>query len=87
MQAPEKLSFYWINNDEPGVHATPLPLSGWSVLDMAEYQDFWQRPIAEMGILAKPQNFNQAAIVSDTDRFVAKRDTSADSSLGDARSD
>ena len=64
MQAPEKLSFYWINNDEPGVHATPLPLSGWSVLDMAEYQDFWQRPIAEMGILAKPQNFNQAAIRS-----------------------
>ena len=64
MEAPEKLSFYWINNDEPGVHATPLPLSGWSVLDMAEYQDFWQRPIAEMGILAKPQNFNQAAIRS-----------------------
>jgi hypothetical protein len=64
MQAPEKLSFYWINTDEPGVHATPLPLSGWSVLDMAEYQDFWQRPIAEMGILAKPQNFNQAAIGS-----------------------
>ena len=48
----------------PGVHATPLPLSGSSVLDMAEYQDFWQRPIAEMGILAKPQNFNQAAIRS-----------------------
>ena len=66
MQAPEKLSFYWINNDEPGVHATPLPLSGWSVLDMAEYQDFWQRPIAEMGILAKPQNFTQAAIRSVT---------------------
>ena len=66
MEAPEKLSFYWINNDEPGVHATPLPLSGWSVLDMAEYQDFWQRPIAEMGILAKPQNFNQAAISSIT---------------------
>ena len=66
MQAPEKLSFYWINNDEPSVHATPLPLSGWSVLDMAEYQDFWQRPIAEMGILAKPQNFNQAAIGSVT---------------------
>ncbi len=64
MEAPEKLSFYWINNDEPGVHATPLSLSGWSVLDMAEYQDFWQRPIAEMGILAKPQNFNQAAIRS-----------------------
>ena len=66
MQAPEKLSFYWINNDEPGVHATPLPLSGWSVLDMAEYQDFWHRPIAEMGILAKPQNFNGAAIRSVT---------------------
>ena len=66
MQAPENLSFYWINNDEPGVHAAPLPLSGWSVLDMAEYQDFWQRPIAEMGILAKPQNFNQAAIGSVT---------------------
>ena len=66
MQAPEKLSLYWINNDEPGVHATPLPLSGWSVLDMAEYQDFWQRPIAEMGFLAKPQNFNQAAIRSVT---------------------
>jgi hypothetical protein len=29
---------------------------------MAEYQDFWQRPITEMGILAKSQNFNQAAI-------------------------
>ena len=48
------------------MHATPLPLSGWSVLDMADYQDFWQRPIAEMGILAKPQNFNQAAIGSVT---------------------
>ena len=66
MQAPEKLSFYWINNVDPGVHATPLPLSGSSVLDMAEYQDFWQRPIAELGILAKPHNFNQAAISSVT---------------------
>ena len=66
MKAPEKLSFYWINNDEPSVHATPLLLSGWSVLDMEEYQDFWQRPIAEMGILAKPQNFNEAAIRSVT---------------------
>ena len=62
MEAPEKLSFYWIRSDEPGVHAAPLPLSGWTVLDMAEYHDFWQRPIAEMGILAKSQNFNQAAI-------------------------
>ena len=66
MQAPEQLSFYWINNDEPAVHSTPLPLSGWSVLDMAEYQDFWQRPIAEMGILAKPKNFDEAAIRSVT---------------------
>ena len=66
MEAPEKLSFYWIRSDEPGVHAAPLPLSGWSVLDMAAHQDFWQRPIAEMGILAKPQNFNQAAISSVT---------------------
>ena len=66
MQTPETLSFYWINNDEPGVHSTPLPLSGRSVLDMSEYQDFWQRPIAEMGFLAKPQNFDQAAIGSVT---------------------
>jgi hypothetical protein len=66
MKAPEKLSFYWINNDEPGVHSTPLPLSGRSVLDMAAYEDFWQRPIAEMGFLAKPQNFDQAAIGSVT---------------------
>jgi hypothetical protein len=66
MQEPEALSFYWINNNEPGVHSTPLPLSGSSVLDMAEYQDFWQRPIAEMGFLAKPQNFDQTAIVSVT---------------------
>jgi hypothetical protein len=66
MQEPEALSFYWINNDEPGVHSTPLPLSGSSVLDMAAYQDFWQRPIAEMGFLAKPQNFDQAAISSVT---------------------
>jgi hypothetical protein len=33
---------------------------------MSEYQDFWQRPIAEMGFLAKPQNFDQAAIGSVT---------------------
>jgi hypothetical protein len=66
MRAPEKLSFYWINSDEPRVHATPLPLSGWAVLDMAEYQDFWQKSIKEMGFLAKPPNFNQAAIGSVT---------------------
>ena len=66
MEAPEKLSFYWIRSDEPGVHAAPLPLSGWAILDMAEYQDYWQRPIAEMGILTKSQNFNQAAIRSVT---------------------
>jgi hypothetical protein len=66
MQAPGTLSFYWINTDEPGVHSTPLPLSGWSILDMSEYQDFWHRPIAEMGLLAKPSNFDQAAIGSVT---------------------
>ena len=66
MAGQEKLSFYWINNDEPGVHSTPLPLSGWSVLDMAAYEDFWQRPIAEMGFLAKPEHFDQAAIGSVT---------------------
>ena len=66
MEAPEKLSFYWINSDKPGVHATPVPLSGWSVLDMAKYQDFWQKPIKEMGFLAKPPNFDQAAIGSVT---------------------
>jgi|GEM_PF-1810841 len=62
MKAPERLSFYWINNDERDVHSTPLPLSGRSVLDMAAYEDFWQRPITEMGFLAKSQNFDQAAI-------------------------
>ena len=66
MKAPQTLSFYWINNDEPGVHSTPLPVSGRSVLDMSEYQDFWQRPIAEMGFLAKPEHFDQAAIGSVT---------------------
>ena len=66
MAGQEKLSFYWINNDEPGVHSTPLPLSGWSVLDMTAYEDFWQRPIAEMGFLAKPKHFDQAAIGSVT---------------------
>jgi hypothetical protein len=66
MQEPATLSFYWINNDEPGVHSTPLPVSGRSVLDMSQYQDFWQRPIAEMGFLAKPENFDRAAIGSVT---------------------
>jgi hypothetical protein len=33
---------------------------------MSEYQDFWQRPIAEMGFLAKPENFDRAAIGSVT---------------------
>jgi len=66
MQAPEKLSFYWINNDEPRVHSTPLPLSGRSVLDMSVYEDFWQRPITEMGFLVKPEHFDQAAIGSVT---------------------
>ena len=66
MQAPGKLSFYWINAEEPGVHSTPLPLSGGSILDMSTYQDFWQKPIQEMGFLAKPGDFHQAAIESVT---------------------
>ena len=66
IQAPGKLSFYWINAEEPGVHSTPLALSGWSILDMSTYQDFWQKPIQEMGFLAKPRDFHQAAIESVT---------------------
>ena len=63
MEAPEKLSFYWINNDEPGVHATPLSLSvgqfwTWRSIGLLAEAD------SRNGHLAKPQNFNQAAIRS-----------------------
>lgn len=64
MAQPETLSFYWINSDAPGVHSTPLPFSGKTVLDMAEYRDFWQKPIQEVGFLVKPQQFEQTAIGS-----------------------
>ena len=57
LDASAEALFYWINAEEPGVHSTPLPLSGGSILDMSTYQDFWQKPIQEMGFLAKPWIF------------------------------
>ena len=64
MAQPETVSFYWINSDAPGVHSTPLPFSGKTVLDMEAYRDFWQKPIQEVGFLVKPQQFEQTAIGS-----------------------
>lgn len=62
MTEPETLSIYWINSTAPDVHSVPLSLSGHSLLDMADYPDFWQQPIQEMGFLAEPEYFASTAI-------------------------
>jgi len=62
MNQSESLSVYWINGNDPQVHSTPVILGGHSVLDMANYADFWQQPIQEMGFLVRPEHFNAVAI-------------------------
>ena len=64
MTEPEAISFYWINTDTPQVHSTPVMLSGDSVIDMAGFPDFWQKPIREMGYLVQPAAFHTTALKS-----------------------
>ena len=42
----------------------PLAVSGASVIDMADYADFWQQPVTEMGYLVQPEHFNRTGIHS-----------------------
>ncbi|MDG2460839.1 MAG: hypothetical protein P8M73_08155 [Luminiphilus sp.] len=62
MAAPETVSFYWINTDAPRVHSTPVRASGDSLMDMADYPDFWQKPIKEMGYMVQPGLFPTTAL-------------------------
>ena len=62
MREPETLSLYWINSNDQQVHSSPVPLSGYSVMDMADYPDFWQQPIREMGFLVEPRYFDAVGI-------------------------
>ena len=64
MATPGTVSFYWINTDAPRVHSLPIETSGQSVIDMATYEDFWQRPIREMGYLVQPLAFDTTALGS-----------------------
>ena len=64
METPETIAFYWINTESPRVHSVPLPVSGASIVDMAEHPDFWQKPIREMGYLVRPDHFTSTALVS-----------------------
>ena len=62
MASPGSTSFYWINTATPQVHSLPIPVSGQSIIDMADYPDFWQKPIREMGFLVQPESFQQASL-------------------------
>ena len=64
MAEPEAISFYWINTNTPQVHSTPVMLSGDSVVDLADFPDFWQKPIREMGYLVQPAAFHTTALKS-----------------------
>ena len=64
MATPETVSFYWINTETPRVHSVPIEISGQSIIDMADYPDFWQRPIREMGYLVQPSAFDATALGS-----------------------
>jgi hypothetical protein len=66
MTTPENISFYWINADAPQVHSVPIEASGHSVLDMAHYPEFWNKPIQELGFLVQPQSFESTALRSIT---------------------
>ena len=64
MATPDTASFYWINTETPRVHSVPIEISGQSIIDMADYPDFWQRPIREMGYLVQPSAFETTAVGS-----------------------
>ena len=64
MASPETLSFYWINAETPRVHSVPLTVSGPSVVDMADYADFWQQTVTEMGYLVQPAHFDATGVRS-----------------------
>ena len=57
MTTANSVAFYWINSRSPDVHSVSLGVSGSSVIDMAEYDTFWQTPIREMGYLVRPEYF------------------------------
>ena len=64
MASPETISFYWINAETPRVHSVPLTVSGPSVIDMADYADFWQQTVTEMGYLVQPAHFDATGVRS-----------------------
>ena len=43
---------------------SPLAVSGPSVIDMADYADFWQQTVTEMGYLVQPAHFNTTGVRS-----------------------
>ena len=64
MASPGNVSFYWINTETSRVHSVPLAVSGASVIDMADYADFWQQPVIEVGYLVQAADFNAASVRS-----------------------
>ena len=64
MASPGTVSFYWINAETTRVHSVPLAVSGASIIDMADYADFWQKPVIELGYLVQPEHFNRTGIHS-----------------------
>ena len=64
MASPRTISFYWINTETTRVHSVPLAVSGSSIIDMADYADFWQHPVIELGYLVQPAYFNATGVRS-----------------------
>ena len=62
MATADSIAFYWISSESPDVHSVSLDVSGASVLDMAEYDAFWQTPIKEMGYLVRPEHFQSTTL-------------------------
>ena len=62
MAVLDSIAFYWINSASADVHSVSLPISGSSIIDMAEYETFWQQPIREMGYLVRPQYFQSTTL-------------------------
>ncbi len=62
--SPDAASFFWINTLSSRVHSIPIATDGESVMDMSEHSDFWQLPIAEIGILVRPAEFPNVTLYS-----------------------
>ena len=62
MAVLDSIALYWINNESADVHSVSLPVSGSSIIDMADYETFWQKPIREMGYLVRPEYFQSTTL-------------------------